>query len=165
MLLFVYKGNSQDTAVQWKDPELTKLANSKLPPSLEKFNLLETYGDFKKRGIKHDLDEIVEDGFHVIFKKSKAKGVQKVVLYFSLFGIINKEEDRDLCDLTGMEITFKSKTECDKYLTSLGEPSEADDTKWQFLVNKNEDPCTGVQIIKDGDTVIRMFAVGGCGGG
>lgn len=146
------------------DPEVVKLANSKLPASLEKFSFLESYADFKKHDIKHDLDDIVEDGFHVVFKKSKAKGVAKVVLYFYMFGVIEKEEDKDSCALRGMEITFKSKEECDSYLISLGKPTEDDDTKWLFLVNK-DDYCRGAQIIRDSDTVIRMFAKEGCGGG
>lgn len=149
---------------QETDTALLRLADSKLPPSLEKFRLLESYADFKKRDIKHDQDEIVEDGFHVIFKKSKAKGVAKVVLFFSTYGVIQKEEDKDSCTLTGLEITFKSKAECDKYLAGLGKPSEEDDTRWQFLVHK-DDPCTGVQVIRDGDSIIRMFATAGCGGG
>ncbi len=148
---------------QSPDPEVVKLANSKLPASLEKFNFLESYADFKKHDIKHDQASIAEDGFRVIFKKSKAKNVAKVELFFSTFGIIHNEEDKDNCALRGMEITFKSKNECDSYLKALGKPTEDDDTKWQFLVNK-DDPCKGAQIVRDGDTVIRIFASEGCGG-
>jgi len=154
---------AQDS-IQWPDPAVVKLANSKLPASLEKFNFLESYADFKKRDIKHDQDEIVEDGFHVVFKKSKAKGVQKVVLFFSFFGTIEKEEDKDNCNLTGMEITFKTKKDCDEYLKTLGKPTEDDESRWEFLLNK-DDSCKGCQVIRDGDNVIRMFAMDGCGGG
>lgn len=146
------------------DPELIKLAKEKMPPSLGDFNFLDNYTRFKGSGIKHELTDLAEDGFHAVFEKTKSKGVDKTVLFFASIGAISNEADRENCTIIGMEVTFKSKKDCDKYLNSIGKPTVDDELLWKFFV-KEEDPCTSVIVIRDNDKTVRIFVTEGCGQG
>lgn len=159
LLLSISSAFSQD-----HDPELIKFASTKLPASLGDFRILDTYARFKESGIKHELTDVVEDGFHAVFTKTKAKGVEKVELFFASYGALRTEADKDSCTIIGMAISFKSKNDCDKYLDAVGKPMEEDPMQWKFLV-KADDPCTTVIILRDNDTTIRFFVTEGCGQG
>lgn len=133
---------------QETDEALVKLANDRIPVSMQNFSFFETFGTFIGRQLDFGIDTLSPLQFRVMFRRDY-KDVDSITLLFTA----TEEGYFSSAMVTAMYVRFKSSPACAAYLKLLGKPATA--TRWDFYLN-DQNPGKGVQVYKENDRTIRI---------
>jgi hypothetical protein len=149
--VFQFHANAQE-----QDYTLAKLANDRIPVSMQNFSFYETYGTFIGRQLDFRTDTVSPLQFRVSFRRDY-KEIDSITLIFSAA----EEGYYNRAMVTAMHIRFKTTAACTAYLKLLGKPATA--TRWDFEV-KGGPACKGVQVFKQDTKTIRIQTFSDCSG-
>ena len=141
---------------QETDEALVKLANDRIPVSMQNFSFFETYGTFIGRQLDFGIDTLSPLQFRVMFRRDY-KDVDSITLLFTA----TEEGYFNSAMVTAMHIRFKSAPACAAYLKLLGKPATA--TRWDFEL-KGGTGCKGVQVFKQDAKTVRIQIYSDCSG-
>ncbi|MBN8686338.1 MAG: hypothetical protein J0M10_04950 [Chitinophagales bacterium] len=157
-ILFLLSGCLLHLAVkaQEEDEALVKLANERIPVSMQHFSFFETYGTFIGRQLDFRMDTLSALQFRVRFQRNY-KDIESVSMIFSApeEGYLNSAK------VTAMYIRFKTPTACAAYLKLLGKPATA--TRWDFDPGGGS-ACKGVQVFRQDEKTVRIQTFSDCSG-
>lgn len=141
---------------QEQDEALVKLANDRIPVSMQHFSFFETYGTFIGRQLDFRADTLSPLQLGVRFKRDY-KDIDSIKMIFSA----PEESSFYSARVTAMLIRFKSAAACAAYLKLLGKP--ATPTRWDFELNDSS-ACKGVQVFRQDTKTILIRVFSDCSG-
>lgn len=149
--LLQLSAKSQET-----DEALVKLANDRIPVSMQNFSFFETFGTFIGRQLDFRTDTLSPLQLGIRFKRDY-KDIDSITMIFSA----PEEGSYYSARVTAMHIRFKSAPACAAYLKLLGKPATT--TRWDFEL-KDSPACKGVQVFRQDTKTIRIKVFSDCSG-